>query len=58
MHKAMVIGRGGGGIKEIGSEARREMIELIGGKVHLELGVKVRDHWAEDPIFVHQRGCA
>ncbi|BAV92345.1 GTPase Era [Candidatus Desulfovibrio trichonymphae] len=58
MYKAMVIGRGGGGIKEIGSEARREMIELIGGKVHLELWVKVRENWAEDPIFLHNMGFA
>jgi len=55
-HKAMVIGRGGGGIKEIGSAARREIQELLGRKVHLELWVKVREHWTEDPHFVRSLG--
>lgn len=43
MHKAMVIGKGGSGIKNIGVEARRDIMELVGGKVHLELWVKVDD---------------
>ena len=46
-HKAMVIGRAGATIKEIGTEARRDIQKLIGGKVHLQLWVKVKDNWAE-----------
>ena len=55
-HKAMVIGRGGAGIKEIGSAARREMQELLCRKVHLELWVKVREGWTEDPHFMRSLG--
>jgi GTP-binding protein Era len=55
-HKAMVIGRAGAGIKEIGSSARREIQELLGRKVHLELWVKVREDWTEDPHFMRSLG--
>jgi GTP-binding protein Era len=55
-HKAMVIGRGGAGIKEIGSAARQEMQELLERKVHLELWVKVREDWMEDPHFMRSLG--
>jgi GTP-binding protein Era len=55
-HKAMVIGRGGAGIKEIGSAARQEMQELLDRKVYLELWVKVRERWMEDPHFVRSLG--
>lgn len=46
-HKAMVIGQRGITIKAIGSEARREIIDLVGGRVHLELWVKVCDQLPE-----------
>jgi GTP-binding protein Era len=55
-HKAMVIGKGGAGIKEIGSAARREIQELLGRKMHLELWVKVREDWTEDPHFMRSLG--
>ncbi len=47
-HKAMVIGRAGATIKEIGTLARKDIQELIGGKVHLELWVKVKENWLEE----------
>lgn len=47
-HKAMVIGRAGTTIKEIGTSARKDIQELIGGKVHLELWVKVKENWLEE----------
>jgi len=55
-HKGMIIGKGGTGIKAIGSAARQEMQELLGRKVHLELWVKVREHWTEDPHFLREIG--
>ena len=55
-HKAMVIGRAGATIKEIGTDARRDIQKLIGGKVHLQLFVKVKDNWAEDPELLHDLG--
>ena len=55
-HKAMVIGRAGATIKESGTEARRDIQKLIGGKVHLQLWVKVKDNWAEDTELLHDLG--
>ena len=55
-HKAMVIGKGGSVLKEVGRQARLELKELIGGKVHLELWVKVRRDWTEDPAFLRSLG--
>ncbi len=55
-HKAMVIGKSGAGIKAIGSEARKDIITLLEGKVHLELWVKVREGWTEDINFLRNLG--
>jgi len=55
-HKAMVIGKGGSVLKEVGRQARLELKELIGSKVHLELWVKVRRDWPEDPAFLRSLG--
>ncbi len=55
-HKAMVIGRAGAGIKEIGTAARMDIQELLDRKVHLELWVKVRENWTEDPRFLRDLG--
>ena len=52
-HKAMVIGRAGEGIKAIGTAARKEIRDLVDKKVHLELWVKVREDWVDDPQFLH-----
>jgi GTPase len=45
--KAIVVGRGGERIKRIGSEARADIEQLTGGKVYLELFVKVKSGWAD-----------
>ncbi len=55
-HKAMVIGRGGEGIKAVGTAARKEIKALLGTKVHLELWVKVRENWLNDAAFLHDLG--
>jgi len=47
-HKAMVIGKGGERLKLIGSDARRDMENLFGGKVFLQIWVKVKHGWADD----------
>jgi GTP-binding protein Era len=46
--KAIVLGKGGSRIKEIGQKAREELSELMGRKVHLFLHVKVKPDWEED----------
>ncbi|WP_439813871.1 GTPase Era [Zavarzinia sp. CC-PAN008] len=54
--KAIVLGKGGHSIKHIGSEARRDIGELLGRKVHLALFVKVRENWSEDPERYREMG--
>lgn len=46
--KAIVIGKGGEKLKEIGTAARLDIEKLVGGKVFLELWVKVKQSWADD----------
>ena len=46
--KAIVIGKGGEKLKEIGTAARQDIEKLVGGKVFLELWVKVKQSWADD----------
>ena len=46
--KRIVIGDNGAMIKKIGTEARRDIINLLDARVHLELWVKVKDNWSDD----------
>jgi GTPase len=46
-HKAMVLGKNGASIKEIGRMARKELIEMLDRPVHLFLFVKVDEKWQE-----------
>ncbi len=46
--KAIVLGRKGSRIKEIGAAARAELEELLERRIHLFLFVKVRENWGED----------
>jgi len=51
--KAIVIGAKGAMLKSIGTGARMEMESLFSKKVFLELFVKVRSGWREDPAFLN-----
>jgi GTPase len=46
--KAIVLGKGGSRIKQIGEAARLELTEAFGRKVHLFLHVKVNPKWEDD----------
>ncbi len=46
--RAIVLGKGGQRLKEIGSKARAELSRLLGCPVHLYLHVKVKEGWDED----------
>ena len=46
--KAIVIGKGGRRLKEIGAAAREEIAQHLGRPVHLFLHVKVNPRWDED----------
>ena len=52
--KSILIGTKGSVLKQIGTEARLEIEELIGKKVFLELFVKVRDDWRESPRILNE----
>jgi GTPase len=54
--KAIIIGDGGKMIKQIGSEARKEIEQFIDQKVFLELFVKVRPKWRENELFLKEYG--
>jgi GTP-binding protein Era len=55
-HKGMIIGEKGEKLKRIGTEARHELETLTGGKVFLEIWVKVRSGWADDDARVKTFG--
>ena len=55
-HKGIVIGRGGSMIKQISTVARREIEEMSGNPVFLELKVKVVKNWRNDQNFLRQYG--
>jgi len=46
--RAIVLGKGGQRLKEIGSRARAELSALLGVRVHLYLHVKVKPDWEDD----------
>jgi GTP-binding protein Era len=46
--KAIIIGKGGEKLKEISTQARKDMEKLFDGKVFLETWVKVKGGWADD----------
>jgi GTPase len=55
-HKSIVIGKDGQVLKQAGSAARIELRELLGERVHLELWVKVREHWADNERELQRLG--
>jgi len=50
--RPIIIGAGGQQIKQIGTEARKELEKLFPPKVFLELFVKVEPHWRDNPTVV------
>jgi len=54
--RKIVLGKAGSTIKSIGTDARKEIAEIVGQPVHLFLFVKVRDSWGEDPDRYREMG--
>ncbi len=54
--RGIVIGKGGSMIKTIGTEARKELIGLLGCKVHLDLYVSIEKDWTKSPRVLRQLG--
>lgn len=57
-HKRMVIGEGGATLKRIGTDARRDMEREFGGRVYLDLRVRVDPNWSTDPSRLRKYGYA
>lgn len=55
-HKPIVIGKGGSMLKKIGTEARRELERFTGGKIYLELFVKVKEEWRDNSTLLSDFG--
>ena len=54
--RAILLGEGGARMKAIGSAARQDMEQLFGGKVFLEIWVRVKSGWADDERMLNRIG--
>lgn len=54
--KGIMIGHRGERLREVGSAARRQIAELVGTPVHLDLRVKVVKEWQRDPKALNRLG--
>jgi len=54
--KAIIIGKQGKKLKDMATQARKDMEVLFGGKVYLEVWVKVKSGWADDAIALKSLG--
>ena len=55
-HKRIVIGKGGGMLKKIGTLARKDIESLLGCRVYLQLWVKVKKDWRNTAGSLHSFG--
>ena len=55
-HKGIIIGKNGSKLKQIGSQARREIENLLDCKVNLQLWVKVKKDWRDSDILMKNYG--
>jgi GTP-binding protein Era len=54
--RMIVLGKRGRTIKQIGTEARRDVERLLGTRIYLDLKVKVTPGWRNDPRFLERLG--
>ncbi len=54
--KAIILGEGGKMIRQIGTNARKDIEKFVGQKVFLELFVKVRPKWRDNDLFLKEYG--
>ena len=54
--KAILIGKGGRMVREVGTAARRELERELESKVFLDLRVRVREHWRRDESLLDRLG--
>ena len=54
--RPIVVGAAGDMIKRIGTESRKDLEEMLGGRVFLDLHVKVRADWRDDERLLDEMG--
>ncbi|MFW6157199.1 MAG: GTPase Era [Balneolaceae bacterium] len=54
--KGILIGKGGKAIKELGKQSRKAIEDFVGKKVYLDLHVKVREKWRDNPNMIRHLG--
>lgn len=54
--KPILLGKRGGAIKKLGMAARADVEKLLGKQVYLELHVKVREDWRDNPTYLKSFG--
>jgi GTPase len=54
--KAIVIGSGGSRLRDVGTKARRQIEDLLGTRVYLDLHVRVAKDWQRDPKQLRKLG--
>jgi GTP-binding protein Era len=56
--KAILIGKGGSAIRELGTRARAKVEEFVCAPVYLDLWIKVLPRWRKDPVELRRLGFA
>jgi GTPase len=54
--KGILIGREGHMVREIGTAARRELERELGGRIYLDLQIRVRERWRRDEALLDRLG--
>ena len=54
--RGILLGEGGATMKTIASQARQAMLKLFGGRIHLEVWVRVKKGWADDDATLARLG--
>lgn len=55
-HKGIIIGKNGAMLKKIGASARKEIEEMLDCKVFLQLWVKIKEDWRNNPAQIRNFG--
>ena len=55
-HKPIILGKNGAMLKSIATHARASMQKLLGDRVFLELWIKVKPNWRDNPYMLNEIG--
>jgi len=55
-HKSIIIGKNGSMLKEVGTRARKEIEDIFGTKVFLDIWVKVKEKWSDREHYLREFG--